>query len=160
MKRIWHLLGVVLTLLGGVAPVLADTPDDIRGVWMTDDSQAAVELMSCGSSVCGRIVWLKTPVMDGQPLRDMRNPNADARSRPLCGLSIIGGLRPNDDRFENGWVYDPVSGGRYRLSAELRSSGRLAITGFIGVESLGQTREWRRAPSSLGRCSDPQTRQS
>ncbi|MBS7543938.1 DUF2147 domain-containing protein [Ancylobacter oerskovii] len=141
-----------LALLGAVAGAKA-APEDINGVWVTDDGQGAVEIAPCGGAVCGRIVWLKTPTMDGQPLRDARNPDSSARSRPICGLRVLGDLKPKGNRFEGGWIYDPETGSRYQLSAEMRRNGRLAVIGFVGVEALGETMEWTRAPAGLGRCS-------
>jgi uncharacterized protein (DUF2147 family) len=150
MRRCLMLSAAALALWGA-EPARAST--EIGGVWLTDDGEAAVEVAPCGGDICGRVVWLKTPTEDGQPLRDANNPSKSARTKPICGLRILGGLKPKGGRYEGGWVYDPESGGRYRLSAELRPNGRLAIIGFVGLESLGETREWRRAPGGIGRCS-------
>ena len=141
-----------LSLVAAVATAKA-APEDISGVWLTDDGQGAVEIAPCGGAVCGRIVWLKTPTMNGEPLRDARNPSTSARNQTICGLRVLGDLQPKGNRYEGGWIYDPETGSRYRLSAEPRKNGRLAIIGFVGLEALGETMEWSRAPASLGRCS-------
>lgn len=128
-------------------------PPDPSGVWLTDDGEAAVEVDECGGgTICGRIIWLKSPLMDGQPVRDGNNPSPAARNKPVCGLTIFGGLKPKGNRFEGGWIYDPEAGKRYKLSAEMRGS-KLAIIGFVGFEAMNETHEWRRAPAGLGRCS-------
>lgn len=142
----------MLALFAGAATATA-APDNIGGVWVTDDGQGAVEIAPCGGAMCGRIVWLKEPLYKGQPLRDARNPDASSRNRPICGLRVLGELRPKGDRYEGGWIYDPETGGRYRLSVELKPNGRLSVIGFVGIESLGETMEWKRAPGGLGRCS-------
>ncbi|GAB4066701.1 DUF2147 domain-containing protein [Ancylobacter sonchi] len=153
MRRPLMLSALAALSLLVAAPAAEAAPEDISGVWVTDDGQGAVEIAPCGGAVCGRIVWLKTPTMDGQPLRDARNPDTSARNRPICGLRVFGDLQAKGNRYEGGWIYDPETGSRYRLSAELRKNGRLAMIGFVGLEALGETMEWTRAPGSLGRCS-------
>jgi len=153
----------LLTLAAGAALafttaglVPARAAGQIAGLWLTDDGEAAVEVAPCGGDICGHIVWLKTPTEDdGQPLRDDNNPDKSARSKPICGLRILGGLKPKGARFEGGWIYDPEAGKRYKLSAQLRPNGRLAIIGFVGIETFSETHEWRPAPAGLGRCSVP-----
>jgi len=68
--------------------------DAIATTWLTHDGQGVVEFAPCGNRLCGHIVWLKTPIDDnGAPLTDRNNPNPKLRQRPICGLSVITGLR-------------------------------------------------------------------
>ncbi|WP_342359525.1 DUF2147 domain-containing protein [Terrarubrum flagellatum] len=135
----------------GVAPARA--ADDINGVWLTDDGEGAVEISACGAQRCGRIVWLKKPTTDeGEPVTDQNNPSAGLRSRPVCGLQVVSGLKAQSNgAWDNGRVYDPEEGKSYDL--EIRREGdRLKIRGYVGVKTLGETMTWSRAPRSLGRC--------
>lgn len=135
------------------APASAAAPD-IRGFWMTDDGEAAIELAACGNALCGTIGWLKSPLDGGAPARDDNNPDAALRPRPLCGLPVVGDLRARDGAFGGGWIYDPDTGRRYQLSIRTHGPEELEVTGFLGVEALGQTVRWRRAPAGQPRC-DP-----
>src|SRR5689334_61023 len=69
----------------------AATPDDIAGVWLTDDGEGAIEILPCGEQRCGRIVWMKNKDDKGRMPTDEKNPDVSLRSRPICGLMIVNG---------------------------------------------------------------------
>src|SRR5262245_50831661 len=86
-----------LASLLGAAAVHAAPPDAIVGSWLTDDGASRVEVSAAkaadGSSVYGgKVVWLKEPTQDGQPLRDAKNADAALRERPILGLPILSGF--------------------------------------------------------------------
>ncbi len=83
-----------------VAPVLAADP---AGLWLTEDGEAKVQIYSCGPALCGKIAWLKDPNDPDtrQPKLDKFNKDASKRSRPVLGLNIISGMRPDGvDQWE------------------------------------------------------------
>ncbi|MFG1397080.1 DUF2147 domain-containing protein [Roseixanthobacter pseudopolyaromaticivorans] len=138
-------------LLASVSGVAA--APDISGVWLTDDGEAAVDLHLCGTTLCGHIVWLKTPRDEaGLPVRDEDNADETLRGRPLCGVEVIAGLAPQGDGWEGGWIYDPERGARYSAAIQQNGKDSLAVTGFVGVKALGRTLVWSRAPAVLPRC--------
>lgn len=129
---------------------------DAAGIWLTGDGDAAVDVQPCGASLCGTLVWLREPTdAAGQPLRDTKNPDAAKRGKPLCGLAIFGGAQAAGASFEQGWIYDPEEGRRYSLSLTGSADGTLAVTGFVGIKTLGRTEVWHRAPADLPRCDTP-----
>ncbi|MEL6621783.1 MAG: DUF2147 domain-containing protein, partial [Pseudomonadota bacterium] len=148
------------TLAAGIAAfglLFVATPasaDDITGIWYDDTGRGAVRLAKCGQSICGRIVWLKSPLKkSGEPLTDELNPKASKRSRPICGLQVIGRLkRMNNGSWDNGWIYDPKVGKSYDVAVELSSRNRLKVTGYLGTKFLSRTLTWRRAPGTLPSC--------
>ncbi|BAF87649.1 MULTISPECIES: DUF2147 domain-containing protein [Azorhizobium] len=154
MRGLSPLLAALATLPFLATASLAASPD-AAGVWLTDDGEAAVEFKACPEGLCGTIVWLKTPLDEGQPAQDDNNPDASLRSRPLCGLPIVGGLRRNGDRLDGGWIYDPESGRRYQLVIRQHEREALDVTAYMGVEALGQTVAWHRAPAGQERCAPP-----
>ncbi|MFG1403745.1 DUF2147 domain-containing protein [Xanthobacter sediminis] len=126
---------------------------DITGIWMTEDQDGAVLIEPCADALCGRIVWLKSPLdEEGRPVRDENNSDSSLRARSLCGIAVLGGARPSGEGWEGGWIYDPNSGTKYALSIRQGENDTLAVTGFIGVKAMGQTLEWHRAPAALKRC--------
>lgn len=129
-------------------------PEGFAGVWLDDTGDGAVEIASCGDRLCGWIVWLKQPTdKGGRPLTDGYNPESTQRSRPICGLPVIGDLRrQSNGTWDDGWIYDPKEGKSYDV--ELRTAGldRLKVTGYLGTKFLSETFIWTRAPATLPRC--------
>jgi hypothetical protein len=83
-----------LVLLAGPSRT-ASAAADPQGVWMIED-EVAIAVARCGAgSLCGRVLWLRTPRdAAGRPKRDTMNPDAALRERPLCGLTVLDGLLP------------------------------------------------------------------
>ena len=150
-------LAAALIALGALAhPSPAAAAEDIAGLWLTDDGQAVIDIRPCGDQRCGRIAWMKNPKGDdGKPPIDRNNPDPGLRSRPICGLSIISGLKPQTDgTWGQGRVYDPETGKTYDMEIRRETSETVKATGYIGFNLLGRTMEWRRAPKNLGSCQE------
>jgi uncharacterized protein (DUF2147 family) len=127
---------------------------DPQGVWLTEDRDAAVAIAPCGGGdwllLCGRIVWLKDATeQNGMPRLDSRNPNPARRGRPICGLVVMGGLRPSGpDSWDGGSVYNPQDGRIYRGDMALLADTTLRVRAYLGVPFFGQTQVWTRAERS------------
>lgn len=142
--------------------VTAPAPDTApeTGVWLNHSGRGAVEIRPCGTSgrdanrLCGFIVWLRSPTNKrGVPLTDGYNPKPSMRSRPICGLPVLGSLRPmSDGSWDQGWVYDPEQGKSFDAAIRLRSRDRLILTGYKGVKFFSKSFVWKRAPDDLPRC--------
>ncbi|MEP6762615.1 MAG: DUF2147 domain-containing protein [Sporichthyaceae bacterium] len=134
------------------------TPD-VTGIWLTDDGEGAVEIRPCGDARCGQIVWLKQPLdAHGQPLHDVNNPSAAARSRTLCGTEILSGLRRQDDgSWDGGSIYDPEEGKTYTVTLKPVGDAKLEVTGYVGIKALSETVTWTRRDTQLTRC-NPDTK--
>lgn len=153
----YHLLVLAVGLCCCVYWVLsashaaASSPE---GIWLDHTGRGGVEIKNCGSKLCGRIVWLARPNgPDGTPFTDGNNPTLAKRSRPICGLPIIGGLREAGKRvWSGGWIYDPDTGATYDVEITLLTHERLKVLGYAGVKFFGETLFWKRAPSDLGSC--------
>ncbi|MDX2201666.1 MAG: DUF2147 domain-containing protein [Hyphomicrobiaceae bacterium] len=117
------------------------------GMWIDHTGRGAVEITACGSFLCGYIAWLKDPNQpNGKPL-------VDAKGRPVCGLQIIGDLKvQSDGAWDNGWIYDPEKDEQYSLELRLKAKDQLQVLGYLGVKLLGETYEWKRAPTNQTRC--------
>jgi uncharacterized protein (DUF2147 family) len=130
-------------------PATAAVPATIpeAGVWIDETGQGAVEIAPCGDKLCGRIVWLRDRVdAKGRPPTDDLNSDKALRSRPVCGLQVLGNLaRQRDGGWDAGWVYDPKTGDKYDAAIKLAGADRLAVTGYLGVKLLGETFTWTRA---------------
>ncbi len=125
-----------------------------QGVWMIED-EVAIAVAACGAgSLCGRIVWLRTPRDDaGRPKRDAMNPDAALRGRPLCGLAVLDGLLPvpgEPGRWAAGSFYDPRTGRGYGLAATLTSADVLVARVYVGMPFLGKNQTLLRVRRASG----------
>ena len=133
----------------------------LSGIWYDDTGKGAVEITPCGDRLCGRIVWLR-PETDkaGRPLTDGLNSDPARRSRPICGLEILGDVKQQaDGSWDQGWIYDPKEGKSYDVELKLRGPSQLQVTGYLGVKFLSETMLWKRAPADLKRCNGLSTAQ-
>ena len=143
-----------------VPAVPAPEPSPL-GVWIDHTGRGAVEITPCAtdappsaSNLCGRIVWMKAPNDEkGQPLRDTLNKNAARRGQPICGLQIIGDVKPQPNgSWDKGWIYDPEQGSSFDLELQLRNPETLQVKGYMGVKFLSETFVWRRAKELPAKC--------
>jgi uncharacterized protein (DUF2147 family) len=126
---------------------------DPQGVWLTQDRDAAIDIAPCGDDwllLCGRIVWLQNATDEsGRPRLDSHNPDRTRRSRPLCGLVVMAGLRPSaPNSWDGGLVYDPRDGLTYSGDMALLANTSLRVRAYLGVPLFGQTQVWTRAERS------------
>jgi len=123
---------VALTALGAGAALSAEP----TGIWYDHTGRGAVEITTCGSALCGRVVWLR-----------------DAGNRSACGLQIIGDVRPaRDGAWDGGWIYDPDRDTKYSVEITPIGARTLKVIGYMGSKLLSETMMWRRAPADLKRC--------
>jgi len=144
------------------------------GVWIDHTGRGAVEIAPCGAlappaaappppptakpgeptNLCGRIVWLQNPNDEkGKPLIDSLNKNSAKRGGPICGLQIIGDVKPQSDgSWDNGWIYDPEQGSAFDVELRLRNPETLQVKGYLGVKFLSETYVWRRAKQQPPKC--------
>ena len=99
----------------------------------------------------GKIVWLIEPINEeGEPRKDINNPEKELRSRTIKGLVNLKDLEFTGDKknrdWENGSIYDPNNGSTYSFKAEIprNSDNLLEGRGYIGVSLFGRTDTWKR----------------
>lgn len=130
----------------GLRPA-ASQPSPMVGVWIDHTGRGAVEITSCGASLCGHIAWLKDANQpNGKPL-------VDKKGRPVCGLQVIGEVKKKaDGSWDDGWIYDPDEDEQFSVELKMKPDGNLQVLGYLGVKMLGETFVWKRAPTSQARC--------
>jgi uncharacterized protein (DUF2147 family) len=144
------------------------------GVWIDHTGRGAVEIIPCAAippaaaappppptakpgepqNLCGRIVWLQNPNdPKGKPLVDDLNKNPAKRGAPICGLQILGEVKPQTDgSWDKGWIYDPEQGSAFDVELRLRNPETLQVKGYLGVKFLSETFVWRRAKQLPPKC--------
>ncbi|MGB6538699.1 MAG: DUF2147 domain-containing protein [Xanthobacteraceae bacterium] len=106
-------LAVLAVGMQTIAPAFAANP---AGRWYTADRDSEVRIAACGGALCGALVWLKEPndPATGRPKTDRKNNDTSKRNRPLLGVEIVLGLRPNGTPNQwQGKVYNPKDGNTY-----------------------------------------------
>ncbi|MDR7037217.1 uncharacterized protein (DUF2147 family) [Methylobacterium sp. BE186] len=135
-------------ILAGIAGAHADTAKDPSGTWLTEDGRAKIRLDRCGpaqANVCGKVVWLKVPNTDaGTPRTDLKNPDPKKRTRPIIGLPLIDGLKPDEAKF-SGEIYNADEGKTYQVSLERESGSELSVTGCL-LKVLCGSQTWTKVP--------------
>jgi uncharacterized protein (DUF2147 family) len=133
----------------------ADATPREAGIWYDDTGKGAVKIEVCTpTTLCGKIYWLKEPMTPkGEPKIDRYNPEPTMRTRPICGLPVLGDLQQlREGGFDNGWVYDPKEGKSYSVALDLIGPDKLKVTGYKGMRFLGKSFIWTRAPDDLPAC--------
>jgi len=136
-------LMVLVALILGTA-ARADTSP--IGIWLTESGSGQVEIAPCGTTLCGKIVWLKEPLTDkGEPKTDGNNPNEAQRQRPILGLAMLEGFAPaTSGGWDGGTIYNPEDGKTYKCVLALDDPDRLRVRGYVGIPLLGKTQIWTR----------------
>ena len=151
-----HVFFAFAALLAAPIDAVAERPGDpAHGYWLTENRKAIVRIAPCGADTCGRMVWVEDPRDEaGRPKRDDRNADAAKRSRPICGIELVGGLTKADEgAWQNGWVYNPRNGETYSAEIRALSPSELEVRGYLGVSMLGKSQVWTRVGDDRGGCS-------
>jgi uncharacterized protein (DUF2147 family) len=136
-----------------VSACFAGGADGILGVWNNEEKDARIEVLKCGDTYCGKIIWLKEPNYPagstegtpGTPWLDNHNPDRARRARPILGLQIVRDfVFVRDSLWKGGTVYDPKNGKAYSGKIVLVSPEQLDLRGYIGIPLLGRTTTWTR----------------
>ena len=122
--------------------------DEVFGRWATPGVSAVVELAPCGdgATLCGTIRWLWDAVDErGRPRLDAQNSDASLRTRPMVGLTILSGLKPDSAGGWQGRIYNPEDGQTYRATVKRRGADTLVVEGCVLIACSKQV--WRKASS-------------
>lgn len=119
----------------------APSADGVLGLWKTETRNGVVEISRCGASVCGRLVT-SDGLRTNPNLTDANNSDASLRRRPLKGLLILSGFKPEGAIWNGGKIYNADDGKTY--TARLTPAGnQLKVRGCIFVP-LCKTQTWTR----------------
>jgi uncharacterized protein (DUF2147 family) len=131
----------------------AATPIPV-GRWIWDTGEAAIEFHPCGTALCGRVVWLRDETEHGsEHVVDLKNPDSSLRSRRICGLDYITGLRQNQDgAWVAGRIYDFLHGRTYDVDLTNLKPDRIEMRGYQGIRLLGTTLHLFPARAELSNC--------
>ena len=113
----------------------ASSSDNPTGIWLTQAGDARVAASRCGSAICVKVVWLKVPIdgTTGKPQIDDKNPNAKLAKRPVIGLQLFLGMKPQGPRKWSGQIYNADDGKIYSSNVTLEDPMKLKVEGCVGA---------------------------
>ena len=126
------------------ASAVSSLAADPAGTWLTEEAKATVRVSDCGGALCATIIALKEPndPRTGRPKTDVHNVDESKRNRPIVGVQILIGLRPQGANKWAGQVYNPEDGKTYDASVVLEDSNHLKVQGCVLFICKGNT--WTR----------------
>ena len=132
----------------GDAFAQASSPDQIVGVWQSEDGNIKLEMFDAGETYAARVLYGKLLVeADGKTFKkDTLNPDPNLRSRSLERAVLVTNLKwdPADGRWEGGNFYSGATGQTHSARATL-VSGKLELRAYMGTAILGRTLVLHRA---------------
>jgi uncharacterized protein (DUF2147 family) len=144
MSRIFISASYAILCLAAVTPASAGDP---HGKWLTENGRATVAIVDCGGALCGNIIALKEPndPATGKPKTDHNNADAAKRARPLIGVQIVIGMKPDAaaDKW-TGQVYNAEDGKTYSGSITLVNATTLDLQGCALGGLICKTQTWTR----------------
>ncbi|MBF9254687.1 DUF2147 domain-containing protein [Pontibacter sp. 172403-2] len=115
------------------------------GTWTNEEGKAKFEIYKCGDKLCGKIVSLREPLLNGKPKTDINNPSKKLQSRPLLGLEFMKGfVYDGDNKWDEGTIYDPESGKTYSCYMKMTGKDKMEVKGYIGISLIGRSQDWTR----------------
>jgi len=143
MKRqVFYFLLLAVVTLSAFTQKQAITP---VGTWTNADKEAKFEIFECGTKLCGKIAWLKDPNRDGKPKLDTNNPDNKLKNQPILGMVFMKDFKQDEnDKWDNGTIYDPKSGKTYSCYIKLLDKNKIEVKGYIGVSLIGRSQIWTR----------------
>jgi uncharacterized protein (DUF2147 family) len=139
--------GVLFLFTTGIAA--QNKQDAIVGKWMSIKGNLLVEVYKLNHDFKAKVVWFDDRDDKSKPYNtrmDEKNPDNSLRKRRILGMDVLHGLVYNseDDRWENGRIYDAKSGKTWDASVWITSDRLLKVRGFWHFEFLGETMQFRR----------------
>jgi uncharacterized protein (DUF2147 family) len=145
MPAFWVFVIALATIsIQMIGPARAADP---LGTWYTEGNESQVRIAKCGDAICGALVWLKVPndPATGRPKTDKENADTAKSKRPLLGIAIVLGMKP--DGTPNQWkgqVYNAKDGNTYTGYFTLTGANTAELKGCaMGIICKSQT--WTRA---------------
>ena len=116
---------------------------DATGTWRTEED-ATVRVSNCGGGLCASIASLRQPndPQAGKSKTDINNVDPSKRNRPIVGLQIFIGLRPDGANKWTGQIYNPEDGKTYDANVVLENANTLKVQGCVLF--ICKTKTWTR----------------
>jgi uncharacterized protein (DUF2147 family) len=132
-----HALLLLTSLLFTLQTAKSQTADKIIGKYWSPKKDGKVEIYKVADKYFGKIIWGKTQ------LKDTKNPKPELRTREVIGMVFLTNFKYNNEQYQDGEIYDPLTGKTYSCKMWLENQN-LKVRGFIGISLLGRTEIFER----------------
>jgi uncharacterized protein (DUF2147 family) len=119
------------------------------GLWKTIDDETGkpkslVRITESNGEFKGKVEKLFRSADQDQNPKCVKCDDAN-KDQPIIGMTILTGMRKEDDEYTGGRILDPNNGKVYRSKMSVIDDGKkLKLRGYIGVPMLGRTQIWLR----------------
>ncbi|MEO6916818.1 MAG: DUF2147 domain-containing protein [Chitinophagaceae bacterium] len=127
----------------------AQKGEDIVGTWISDQRNVMVDIYADSSFFKAKVIWFNDADDLAHPMHvrtDTRNPDKSLRNRLVIGMDVLHGLKfdAKCDCWENGKIYDVLTGRTWNATISLDNINRLKVRGFWHYEFIGRSMYFRR----------------
>ncbi len=121
----------------------------ILGKWMSTQKNLIVNIYKEGSQFRAKVAWFNDKDDPSKPMAtrtDLKNPIESLRQRKLIGMDILKDLMYNAEtqRWEDGIIYDPLSGREWSSVVYFNTKGQLKVKGYWHFEFISKTLTFNR----------------
>jgi uncharacterized protein (DUF2147 family) len=144
-------LAAALLAAAGTATAASDSP---VGTWRQIDDHTGkvtsiIEITDHGGALEAKVLKVMNMTPE-QIARDGEHPrctkcDGERHDQPIEGMTIMWGVRRDDDVWDGGHILDPSNGKVYKVKLTLKDGGaKLDVHGYIGFALLGRSQVWER----------------
>lgn len=143
---------LIKTILISAALIISSTAlaqQSPIGLWKNIDDatgkpKALIRITEANGEFSGKIEKLfREPTEDQNP--KCIKCEGDLKDQPIIGLTILKGLKKDDDEYNGGTILDPANGKVYKSKMKLEDGGKkLNVRGYIGMPMMGRSQVWVR----------------
>jgi uncharacterized protein (DUF2147 family) len=147
MRCIATLLFACMIWLTGAFAAEASDAKDIFGIWRHPDNGSLVQIYACENAICAKVVRVDDPSR-----RDVNNPDAALRKRPILGIVVWRHGKAIGPNLWAGSLYNTLDGGSYYGTLRLSGKSSLELSGCVFRSMLCDHRTWRRVNPALAKA--------
>lgn len=118
--------------------------DKILGKWMSTEGNLIVQVYKEKNLFKAKVIWFDdngSKKLSMNSRTDSSNPDVSLQKRKIIGLDILSGLKynPQSNRWEDGIIYDPQGGKKWKSFALINEDGQLKVKGYWKFEFICKT---------------------
>ena len=140
-------LAVATGLLLGAGAAFAASNSPV-GTWKTIDDKthqpkSIVQITEVNGELQGKVLQVLQSDEGPHPL--CKECDGERKDKPVEGMVIMWGVKPDGDEWDGGKILDPKNGKTYKVKLKTIENGtKLDVHGYIGFSLLGRSQVWER----------------
>lgn len=140
-------LAVAAGLLLGTGAAFAASNSPV-GTWKTIDDKthqpkSIVQITEVNGELQGKVLQVLQSDEGPHPL--CKECDGERKDKPVEGMVIMWGVKPDGDEWDGGKILDPKNGKTYKVKLKTIENGtKLDVHGYIGFSLLGRSQVWER----------------